>query len=88
VARDEKLLQSKLMEEARELAQARQHDHVVWEAADLLYFTLLTAAARGVQLSDVVAELDRRALATRRRDGSLVRAGEGAASPKGGEENE
>jgi phosphoribosyl-ATP pyrophosphohydrolase len=43
---------------------------VAWEAADLLYFTLVRTATRGVRLEDVFRELDRRALAARRRDGS------------------
>jgi len=63
------LLQAKLMEEAEELAQAQSANETLWESADLLYFTLVTAASRGVGLEDIVAELDRRALQVTRRGG-------------------
>lgn len=72
VAGDPDLLGAKLREEAAELADARSRDEVVWEAADVLYFTLTTLAARGVALAEAVAELDRRSRAARRRDGSRV----------------
>jgi phosphoribosyl-ATP pyrophosphohydrolase len=72
VARDRALLAAKLAEEAGELADAVDPADVAWEAADLLYFTLTTMAARGVPLEAVVRELDRRRLQTRRRDGSAV----------------
>jgi phosphoribosyl-ATP pyrophosphohydrolase len=39
----------------------------VHEAADLLYFTLVAMARSGTTLDDVVAELGRRHLRTRRR---------------------
>ena len=37
------------MEEASELAAATTHDEVVWEAADVLYFTLATLAKAGIR---------------------------------------
>src|SRR5690606_38270364 len=61
------LLGKKLREEAAELDEAVERDHVVWEAADLIYFTLVKMAAHGVTLSDVEAHLDRRGLAVTRR---------------------
>ena len=64
------LLAAKLEEEARELAAAGSDAEVVWEAADVLYFTLVRLAAAGLGLQEVAAELDRRALQVRRRDGS------------------
>jgi phosphoribosyl-ATP pyrophosphohydrolase len=67
---DRELLAAKLIEEAGELADASSHRETIWEAADLLYFTAAALADRGVPLSEVMAELDRRSLATRRRDGS------------------
>jgi len=70
LARDPELLGAKLVEEAGELAEAPDRDSVVWEAADLLYFTAAALARDGVSLAEVMAELDRRALTTRRRDGS------------------
>ncbi len=70
LASEPRLLASKLLEEARELGDAQDRENAVWEAADLIYFTVATMASRGVGASEVMAELDRRSLATRRRDGS------------------
>jgi phosphoribosyl-ATP pyrophosphohydrolase len=72
VVRDPALLASKLAEEAGELAEASSNDDVAWEAADVLYFTLTTMAARGVPLEKAIDELDRRGRSVRRRDGSRV----------------
>jgi phosphoribosyl-ATP pyrophosphohydrolase/phosphoribosyl-AMP cyclohydrolase len=65
--RDPDLLAAKLREEAGELAEARDREHVVWEAADVLYFTLARLAAEGIDLAEVEAHLDRRALKVTRR---------------------
>jgi len=70
LAREPELLAAKLAEEARELAEAANRDEVVWEAADLVYFTAVALARGRVSLAEVMAELDRRGLTTRRRDGS------------------
>jgi phosphoribosyl-ATP pyrophosphohydrolase len=70
LARDPGLLTIKLVEEARELGEALDRENVVWEAADLTYFTAAAIASRGVSFAEVMGELDRRALQTRRRDGS------------------
>jgi phosphoribosyl-ATP pyrophosphohydrolase/phosphoribosyl-AMP cyclohydrolase len=70
LAGDPALLAAKLVEEAHELAEATREDEVVWEAADVVYFTLVKLAANGSRLEEVARELDRRALAVRRRDGS------------------
>jgi phosphoribosyl-ATP pyrophosphohydrolase len=70
LAGDSDLLAAKLVEEARELGAASDRENVVWEAADLMYFTAAAIASRGISLAEVMAELDRRALKTRRRDGS------------------
>jgi len=70
--RDPNLLTAKLLEEAGELAEATDPDDVAWEAADVLYFTMTTLAARGVPFESVTRELDRRARAVHRRDGSAV----------------
>ena len=64
---DPALLAAKLREEAAELAEAQDRDHVIWEAADLLYFTLARLAQEGVDLAEVEAHLDRRALKVTRR---------------------
>jgi phosphoribosyl-ATP pyrophosphohydrolase/phosphoribosyl-AMP cyclohydrolase len=65
---DPALLGAKLREEARELAEASARDHVIHEAGDVLYFTLTTLARHGVELAEVEAALDRRALKVTRRD--------------------
>lgn len=70
LAGDADALAAKLVEEAGELAAASSRDEVVWEAADVLYVTAAALARHGVAWSEVIAELDRRALAVRRRDGS------------------
>ena len=56
------LLEAKLREEATELATARERKEVIWEAADLMYFTLVALTRAGVSISEVEEELDRRAL--------------------------
>lgn len=61
------LLAAKLREEAAELADATDREHVVWEAADLLYFTQVLLAREGIDLAEVETHLDRRALAVTRR---------------------
>ncbi|MGI9506040.1 MAG: phosphoribosyl-ATP diphosphatase [Geminicoccaceae bacterium] len=61
-------LGAKLREEADELATASDRDNVIHEAADVLFFTLATLAARGIDLDEVEALLDRRALKVTRRD--------------------
>ncbi|MFN8583225.1 MAG: phosphoribosyl-ATP diphosphatase [Gemmatimonadaceae bacterium] len=64
---DAPLLESKLAEEAAELAGATGRDDVVHEAADLLYLTLTALARAGATIADVEAELGRRRLAVSRR---------------------
>ncbi len=66
--RDSDLLGAKLCEEAAELAAARTPAEVANEAADVLYFTLVTLARHGIELDAVEAELDRRALKVTRRE--------------------
>lgn len=66
---DHELLRNKLLEEAQELGEATEKDHVAAETADLLYFALVACVKAGVSLSDVEAHLDRRALKVRRRQG-------------------
>ena len=72
--RDPELLAAKLVEEARELAEARTPDEVRHETADLLYFALVRAAAAGVSLESVAAELDRRERRVTRRPGDAKEA--------------
>ena len=63
------LLRAKLLEEAKELVDAETREDVIHEAADLLYFTLASLAAKGVSLEEVERELERRSLRVRRRGG-------------------
>jgi phosphoribosyl-AMP cyclohydrolase / phosphoribosyl-ATP pyrophosphohydrolase len=54
------LLESKLVEEARELTQARTTDEVIHEAADVIYMVMASLTRAGVSLTDVERELGRR----------------------------
>ncbi len=72
IAGDRDRLAAKLVEEAAELAAAETTDDVAWEAADVFYFAVLALARAEVPLEAALTELDRRALAVRRRDGSRV----------------
>ena len=47
----------KLEEECQELIEATEHNHVRWEAADLLFFTLVMAKAKGVSITEIVNDL-------------------------------
>ncbi len=47
----------KLKEECDELIEATEHNHVRWEAADLLFFTLVMAKAKGVGIQEIVNDL-------------------------------
>ena len=66
---DPDLLRAKLVEEAGELAAASAANEVAHEAADVLYFTMVTLQRAGVRLADVADELDRRSLRISRRAG-------------------
>jgi phosphoribosyl-ATP pyrophosphohydrolase/phosphoribosyl-AMP cyclohydrolase len=57
---DDELVREKVMEEADEVCTAEGHDEVVWEAADLLYFTTVLMTRAGVSVAEVLQELDRR----------------------------
>jgi len=53
----------KLIEEAGELEEAlleKPDKEVVWEAADLLFFTLVGLSNRGINIQEVLNELNRR----------------------------
>lgn len=64
---DPDLLGAKLREEADELACAATREEIVWEAADILYFTMARLAAAGIGLAEVEAHLERRRLKATRR---------------------
>ena len=65
---DPALLAAKLREECEELIEATDREHVVHEAADVLYFTLARLAREGIGLDEVEAHLDRRHRRVTRRD--------------------
>eukprot|EP00118_Oscarella_pearsei_P005294 m.24251 g.24251 ORF g.24251 m.24251 type:complete len:100 (+) comp28581_c0_seq4:1076-1375(+) len=50
---DDRLLCAKLLEEAGELNEAVNSEDVAWEAADVIYFTLVKCAKAGVSLANV-----------------------------------
>ncbi|MBI5036401.1 bifunctional phosphoribosyl-AMP cyclohydrolase/phosphoribosyl-ATP diphosphatase HisIE [Candidatus Micrarchaeota archaeon] len=58
--RDRALLDEKILEEARELTEAKTKQELAWEAADVFYFTLVKLVEKGVSLEDVVRELEKR----------------------------
>ena len=57
---DDELVREKLKEEADELCSAASHDELVWEAADLLYFSTALLVRAGVSVQEVFDELDKR----------------------------
>jgi phosphoribosyl-ATP pyrophosphohydrolase/phosphoribosyl-AMP cyclohydrolase len=57
---DDELVREKVLEEAEEVCTAKTHDEIVWEAADLLYFTTALITCAGVSVGEVLDELDRR----------------------------
>lgn len=63
LANDPVMLETKLLEEAKELSEASQQDdenEIAWEAADVLYFSLVAMLKNGVTLDRVHQELARR----------------------------
>ena len=66
---DPDFLRNKLLEEAQELAEATEPDHVAAEAADLIYFAMVRVVAAGADLSMIESHLDLRALKVTRRPG-------------------
>lgn len=59
---DPEFLQKKLLEEAQELVEAKDPDHIAAEAADVMYFMMTRCVAGGVTLRDIERHLDRRTL--------------------------
>jgi phosphoribosyl-ATP pyrophosphohydrolase/phosphoribosyl-AMP cyclohydrolase len=64
---DEGLIKAKILEEAQELVDAPTDRDAVWEAADVVFFTLALLARRGLTWAQVEKEL--RGRQGRRRDG-------------------
>jgi phosphoribosyl-ATP pyrophosphohydrolase/phosphoribosyl-AMP cyclohydrolase len=57
---DHDKVRKKLMEEAFEVCTAKSHAEVIWEAADLVYFTTALMSREKVSVAEVLAELERR----------------------------
>lgn len=66
---DDKLLRSKIMEEAEELCDAQTKEEVAFEAADLVYFALTRCVSKGVGLKEIEKALDQKSLKVTRRKG-------------------
>lgn len=66
---DPQLLNAKIKEEADELCEATEKDHIAFEAADLLYFALTKCISAGVSLDDVERNLDAKSTKVKRRKG-------------------
>ncbi len=48
---------SKLQEECEELIDAKSHEEVRWEVADVIFFALAMAKSRGVSFNEIINEL-------------------------------
>jgi phosphoribosyl-ATP pyrophosphohydrolase/phosphoribosyl-AMP cyclohydrolase len=57
---DDELVREKVMEEAKELCEAKTHEEIVWEVADLFYFSTVLMTRAGVTIQEILDELDRR----------------------------
>lgn len=55
-----KLLNKKILEEARELTKTKNKSQVIWEASDLLYFILVFLVRRKVSLNSIENKLIQR----------------------------
>ena len=58
--KDKKLLKSKIMEEASEVCSAKDKNNAIWEVADLLYFLTAFMVSEGIEIKQVLNELQRR----------------------------
>ncbi|MBD3369864.1 phosphoribosyl-AMP cyclohydrolase [Candidatus Fermentibacteria bacterium] len=54
---DPEKLSAKIREEAAEVVSAEDHDHLVWELADLLFFMSVRAAGEDIEWKRIVSEL-------------------------------
>ncbi|MCB9738198.1 MAG: phosphoribosyl-AMP cyclohydrolase [Deltaproteobacteria bacterium] len=68
------LCEAKILEEAAELAEASERREIIWEAADVLFFTLAKLAREEIPLAAVLRELEGRQGRRRAADGGMVRA--------------
>ena len=82
---DEKLLRSKIMEEAEELCDASTKEEIAFEAADLVYFAMTRCISKGVAWRDIEAALDKKSLKVIRRKGDAKPKWEEKTKTVGGE---
>jgi phosphoribosyl-AMP cyclohydrolase / phosphoribosyl-ATP pyrophosphohydrolase len=59
-------IKEKIREEAEELMEAVGKEHLIWEAADLFYFMNVWLARHDIRFDEVIRELGRRRMRTRR----------------------
>jgi phosphoribosyl-ATP pyrophosphohydrolase/phosphoribosyl-AMP cyclohydrolase len=57
---DDELVREKVMEEAKELCEAKTREEIIWEAADLFYFSTVLMTRSGVTVREILDELDKR----------------------------
>ncbi len=57
---DYKQVRTKINEEAYELISAESRDEIIWEAADLFYFTTVLMTNAGIEFKEILNELKRR----------------------------
>ena len=67
---DKELLALKLREEIEELILAETKEEAIWEAADVLYFLLVSMCHKGISLAEVETELELRSRRVTRRPGN------------------
>ena len=72
LANDPEMLRKKLLEEALELSDSETASDITWEAADVLYFSLVKMLGQGVKLEQVYEELARRMNRVVRRKNKLL----------------
>ena len=53
-------VRKKLIEEVRELIEAKEKDEIILEAADVLYFLTVLCQKKGISIDEVLMELRRR----------------------------
>jgi len=57
---DDELVREKVIEEATELCGAKNRAEIIWEAADLFYFSTVLMTRAGVTIQEILDELDKR----------------------------
>lgn len=58
--KNKQLIDKKILEEAREVVEFTDRENLIWELADLIYFTLMKATSERIEFGEVIAELERR----------------------------